>query len=183
MRAELIRHPGFPCEAVASIEVAAERSASGVLTLRYRLEGVTGGLLVPPPAAPERTDELWKTTCFEAFVRSADGEGYYELNVAPSSAWAAYRFDGYRAGMRPARDVVRPGIALRRTGERLELEAGVDLGAADLPAEAPWRLGLSAVIQEVGGRTSYWALAHPAGRPDFHHAIGFARQLPVTERP
>jgi hypothetical protein len=33
------------------------------------------------------------------------------------------------------------------------------------------------VIEEAGGGISYWALAHPPGRPDFHHADGFALEL------
>lgn len=183
MRAELIRHPGLACEAVAAIAVQAERSVAGVLSLRYRVEGVSEGLVVPPAAAPVRTDELWKTTCFEAFVRGGERAGYYEFNFAPSSQWAAYRFDGYRQGMRPAQEIVEPRIRLRRAGGRLELDVRLDLGAADLPAAAPWRLGLSAVIAETGGRTSYWALAHAPKRPDFHHADGFVLELPVTERP
>ena len=183
MRAELIRHPAFSCDAVSAIAVKVERSSAGVLRLRYVARGVTDGLTVPPPAPVERTDELWKTTCFEAFVRAGEGSAYYEFNLSPSSRWAAYRFDGYRERMRPAQEIAQPLIALRRAGERLELEVSLGLGGTDLPAEAPWRLGLSAVIAETSGRSSYWALAHPGRRPDFHDAIGFARELPVTERP
>jgi hypothetical protein len=47
----------------------------------------------------------------------------------------------------------------------------------DLPADAPWRLGLSAVIEDRSGQKSYWALAHPPGRPDFHHEDCFALEL------
>ena len=54
------------------------------------------------------------------------------------------------------------------------LELAVTL---DLPDDGPWRLGLSAVIEETAGRKSYWALAHPGGRPDFHHAAGLAYDL------
>src|SRR3546814_3736372 len=31
------------------------------------------------------------------------------------------------------------------------------------------KLALSAVIEELDGTKSYWALAHPPGKPDFHH--------------
>ena len=37
--------------------------------------------------------------------------------------------------------------------------------AADIAAG----LGLSAILEEEDGTISYWALAHPPGRPDFHH--------------
>jgi hypothetical protein len=33
------------------------------------------------------------------------------------------------------------------------------------------------VIEDIGGGRSYWALAHPAGKPDFHHADGFTIEL------
>ena len=45
-------------------------------------------------------------------------------------------------------------------------------------ANASWRLGLSAVIEDTSGGKSYWALAHPPGKPDFHHADCFALELP-----
>jgi hypothetical protein len=32
---------------------------------------------------------------------------------------------------------------------------------------------VSAVIEENSGAKSYWALKHPPGKPDFHHADGF----------
>jgi hypothetical protein len=33
------------------------------------------------------------------------------------------------------------------------------------------------VIEDDQGRISYWALAHPASKPDFHHRDGFALVL------
>jgi len=56
-------------------------------------------------------------------------------------------------------------------------EGGTGAGAA------AWRLGLSAVLEEASGRTSYWALAHSTAKPDFHHADCFACELPVAQRP
>lgn len=38
-------------------------------------------------------------------------------------------------------------------------------------------VGISAVIEELDGTKSYWALAHPPGKPDFHHPACFAGQL------
>ena len=47
-------------------------------------------------------------------------------------------------------------------------------------ASGSWMgLGLSAVIEEANGRKSYWALAHPPGKADFHHADCFA-ELPTA---
>jgi hypothetical protein len=35
----------------------------------------------------------------------------------------------------------------------------------------------AAVLEERNSNTSYWALVHPPGAPDFHHADGFALEL------
>jgi hypothetical protein len=32
-------------------------------------------------------------------------------------------------------------------------------------------------MEDAGGVLSYWALDHPAGKPDFHHPDAFALQL------
>ena len=43
------------------------------------------------------------------------------------------------------------------------------------------RAGLSMVIEENDGTKSYWAIAHPPGKPDFHHAACFALPLVASE--
>jgi hypothetical protein len=165
---------------VSAIEVEVERRETGVLALRYLVSGDMAGVVLPPPAAPVRTDELWRHTCFEAFVGAPDQAAYEEINLAPSGQWAAYRFDGYRQGMASLEPFEPPGVSVMRTAGGLELGATLNLDAL---AGSPWRLGLSAVIEEAGGQISYWAAAHPAGRPDFHHRDGFAVELPWTGRP
>ncbi len=40
-----------------------------------------------------------------------------------------------------------------------------------------WQLGLSAVLEEKDGTKSYWALAHPDGKPDFHEPGCFTAKL------
>jgi len=63
------------------------------------------------------------------------------------------------------------------------LTAELDLSRmAWLPTDQPWKLGLSAVIEERNGRKSYWALRHPAGQPDFHHPDCFALELAPARR-
>jgi hypothetical protein len=124
----------------------------------------------PPTAAPGRADNLWRTTCFEAFLAIDDG-GYYELNFSPSTEWAVYRFDGYRAGMRPSDDLGAP---------RIETQA--DTGWYELCASFgtrpnATRLGLAAIIEEKSGMKSYWALTHGEAGPDFHRAESFALDL------
>ena len=178
MRQTLKLHPDSRCSAITQIEVVLARPQASVLLLSYRATGAIGDLRIPSIVAAARADELWRHTCFEAFVRpNASGEVYYEFNFAPSTQWAAYAFDGYRSGMRVAADVGEPQIVVNAGREIMTLQASLDLDGLRLPGRAPWRLGLSAVIEEANGRKSYWALAHPPGKPDFHHADCFALEL------
>jgi hypothetical protein len=180
MRQALRIHPGST-SAAAAIDVDVERPRAGLLRLGSEVSGAVDDLFLPEKTAPVRAGELWRRTCFEAFVGAGAGGAYIELNFAPSTRWAAYAFTGYRAGMRVARAVAQPIIEVIRTAERFDLRVSIDLGpVADLPGGADWRIGLAAVIEEASGGKSYWALAHPPGRPDFHHAHGFAYELPMA---
>ena len=173
----LIPHPDTPCAAVSGIEAEVSRPRPGVLAVRSRVSGATESLVMPP-AITGRTDGLWRHTCFEAFVRPTLGEAYRELNLA-AGQWAAYRFDGYRLGMADA-DVGPPDNHL--AGEGGGAFACAAIWTLDLPDDRAWRIGVAAVIEETGGRLSYWALAHPPGKPDFHHADCFALQVPPPDR-
>lgn len=110
---------------------------------------------------------------------SAGRVGYYELNFSPSTEWAIYRFSAYREGMTAVEPARPPHICVRREADRLALEAVVDLERLSGLRDGPGlRLSLTAVIEDTRHRLSYWALAHPSGKPDFHHAAGFALVLP-----
>jgi hypothetical protein len=179
MRRSLVVHPDFHCDAVSRIDVAVKRSGRMHVLLEYRVEGAIADLRLPAPSAPTRSDELWQHTCFEAFIRTGNDDPYFEFNFAPSTQWAAYRFDAYRAGMSPAPGINPPGISVKADTSSFVLLATLALdGLTDFPGDGPLRLGLSAVIEETSGRKSWWALAHPPGRPDFHHRDCFALELP-----
>ncbi len=165
-------HSDSHCRGATRIDVDVARSPAGSLRLTYVVTGNIGDLRLPPVTALARTDELWRHTCFEVFVRPLPGEAYYEFNFAPSTQWAAYRFDGYRSGMRVATEIDAPRIDVQAAPGHYALQAALDLSR--LPRDAAWRLGLAAVIEETGGRKSYWALANPPGQPDFHHSDCFA---------
>ena len=183
MRQALTIHPTSRCDAVTSIEVEALRPKPGLLTLTYALTGAVRDLYVPARTDPVRTDELWKRTCFEAFVLPETGAAYAEFNIAPSTKWAAYRFDRYREGMRDAGEISPLSVDVAATGTHLTLNVAFDL--AVLPGfdiDADWRIGLTAVIEESDGRLSYWSLTHPLDKPEFHNADGWIGRLPNPER-
>jgi hypothetical protein len=167
MRLVLKPHADSVCSAATQVEVEVARPRAGSLVLRYVVTGLISGLRLPPLKTAARTDELWQHTCFEAFVRPSPGNAYYEFNFAPSTQWAAYRFDSYRSGMRVATEIGAPRIEAQTSPECYTLQASLEL-------DAVWRLGLAAVIEDTSGRKSYWALAHPPGKPDFHRADCFS---------
>jgi hypothetical protein len=175
MRQGLRLHPDSHCDAVAAIDVSIARPRRNTLVLTYVVNGTIEALALPKVVKPARTGELWQHTCFEAFIRPAAGDAYYEFNFSPSTQWAAYRFDGYRSGMAVASEIAAPKFELRTGANSLTLQTSLQLEALPSPK---WRLGLSAVIEETNGGKSYWALAHPPGKPDFHHADCFALELP-----
>jgi hypothetical protein len=171
MLVTLTPHPDTPSSAIDRIEVDVERREEFVW-LRYAVYGDVGRVRWPEAAEPERADDLWRRTCFEVFVPTDDG--YREFNLSPSGAWASYGFAGYRSGM---------AIAQERA-QMLELEATeawiVQEALIETPPDAI-RIGLSAVIEDIDGGISCWALAHAPGKPDFHHPDSFALTLPPPE--
>ena len=170
---ELIAHPSTPCPYVQSITVSVDAVSADLLVLCYEVEGNIDELALPPQTRSQRADGLWKNTCFEAFLRSPDVNEYLELNFSPSSEWAVYRFDAYRQGMAAIEAEPPPRIVCRRHGDALIADVDVHLSALAAPYRDGLDLALSTIVRDRHGATSYWALAHPPGKPDFHHADGF----------
>lgn len=181
MRQTLTLHPHSICTAVTQVEAEATRPSPTSLAINYFVTGKMNDLVLPAVATPIRSDELWRHTCFEAFVRTSHDEGYDEFNFAPSRQWAAYRFSSYRSGMSAVMEISTPHIEVLPNEACFELQVSLELNRLPgLSKDATWRLGLSAVIEETNGRKSYWALAHPPGKADFHHSVCFACELPAA---
>jgi hypothetical protein len=106
-------------------------------------------------------------------VRDAEGRGYREYNFAPSGDWAAYRFSDYRTGSLRL-ETAAPRVVLERSPAALALT--VTLDDEPLDALCNRRVGIACIV-ETRTEVSYWALAHPKGRPDFHAPRAFALTL------
>lgn len=170
-------HSSTPCPSVLSLYAEATRLADGSLHLRYILTAKLADLRIPSPLPASVADGLWEHTCFEAFIGAQNEDSYHEFNFSPSSQWAAYAFSTYRERVTWA-SAHDPRISITQTDSELRLEAFI--AAADLPpnpAGKPLQLGLTAVLEMQDGSKSYWALEHPAKRPDFHHRNGFAHEI------
>jgi hypothetical protein len=155
----LICHAQSLADGIESIGVTITRGTSGEITLIYRVSGETDALEIPARSKPDRIDNLWKTTCFELFTGRFEDENYLEYNFSPSDDLATNA----------------PDIKFEQSKDALTLI--VTLVLPDAWREHDLCAGLSAVIATKSGNISYWAAAHPAGKPDFHHKDCFAVQL------
>lgn len=212
---ELIAHPAHPPARVRSVAARVLSLDANWCVLRWKVDGAAD-LVVPVFAGQGRQDGLWQTTCFELFLTSKalprEGEGwqgvcdanrahnqsdaghpspqregaerYTEFNFSPSERWAAYDFTAYRTGM-TERAICRPPIITPRKGSDM-LFCDVAIPTETLPP-LPWRYGLTAVLEEDGGVKSYWAMAHPPEKPDFHDpaclGASLAAPSPTTASP
>jgi hypothetical protein len=102
---------------------------------------------------------------------------YLEFNFSPSSRWAAYGFAGYRTGMTSLELATEPRIGLDVSENHFAIEVRLQIPAPW--AGVPLVAGFSAIIEGADGTKTYWALAHPPGKPDFHHRDCFALALPA----
>ena len=181
-------HPCTPAPMIRCLDVDIARSQNGGFRLVFLLFGDMARVLIPSPRPTDepdaRCDGLWEHTCFEAFFARAGETAYREFNFSPSGKWAAYDFSAYRKPANAPAAVTPPQIVRNLSEGRLELE--VLLAHDVLPdgmSNASLEIGLSAVVESTDtqdGARSYWALAHPAERPDFHHRGGFHLRLPAA---
>jgi hypothetical protein len=148
------------------------------LRITFLATGDIGTMKIPGMCSPRRVDRLWEHTCFEAFICADGDSSYYEFNFSPSSEWAVYAFRGYRDGVPIEDDGLSPEINVHCTRDRIEMDAMVRLERlTTIQPGSRLRIGLSAVIEANDGTLSYWALKHPAAKPDFHHPDSFALDL------
>jgi hypothetical protein len=176
----LLCHPTTACPAIRNLEVSVTAREGGGLALGYRLTGNIAELWLPETAPSRPADELWRHTCFEAFIAGEGSPAYREFNFSPSGQWASYAFTDYRQREASFHPTVAPEIALRSFPDRLELDAL--LAPELLPEAASLQLGLAVVIEARDGTLSYWALKHPATQPDFHLRAGFTTLYPQISR-
>ncbi|MDP1685993.1 DOMON-like domain-containing protein [Hydrogenophaga sp.] len=169
-------HPATPAGLPLDVSVSVGWTPDG-LQLFYAIVGNIAALRVPPDTGPGPADGLWQHTCLEAFASAEGDVAYREFNFSPSGQWAAYRFAGERRrDTTTAPDL--PAPVMHRAIAPTLLTLDVHLPLAALPSSAlHLELALCAVIEELDGRLSYWALEHPRERPDFHHPAGRALRL------
>ncbi len=176
----LIPHRSSAVQGAIAARAELEERGSTVC-FGYRLTGSLSQLAIPRRARSQRAERLWEHTCFEAFIAPGSDARYFELNFSPSTQWAAYELDGYRQGMRPLALANPPAIVVSTAAGELSVTASIELGAFP-DAPWPWRIGLTAVVEDRAGGRAYFALEHPREKPDFHDAAGFTALLDRSAR-
>ena len=179
----LIHHPDTVDNAIKALYIGVKAQYhNGDLQLRYELQGDVDNLLIPEVTSPKEAGELWRHTCFEAFIAVEEEDAYHEFNFSPSGQWAAYAFKEYRQP-KPWRAIKAPPIFFARSNGQIVLTSViVNSSLPENPLNKSYRLGLSAVLETKKGELSYWALCHPAGKPDFHHRSGFTLSFNLPYR-
>ncbi len=178
----------FSMEASASL--ALEKKS---LALEFQVTGPMASLLLKPSrsfgAGPQdsvsgqeltqfqRCDELWKTTCFEAFLQPRQRANYWELNLSSAGQWNVYSMSEYRKNLQLETQVSSlTDFYFHLDNDSLQLRVNWPLDFLSTQSGL-FNLGLAAVLETQDGEKSYWALSHHRDRPDFHDAKGFKIEI------
>jgi hypothetical protein len=152
---------------------------AGKFSIRYELRAAASEIAVPEAAdMPNRRDGLWKDTCFEFFLGPENADRYWEFNLSPSGHWNVYRFTSYREGMQEEQAVAALPFVVVMEQDSLALTLNADLSGS-VGRERTLDAGIAAVVKLADGTLTYWALAHPGPRPDFHRRDSFILKLQV----
>ncbi|MDR2926411.1 MAG: DOMON-like domain-containing protein [Azoarcus sp.] len=165
-----------PPPAVSTLLATISALPSGSLRFRFALEGRISALRVPAADAPP-SGALWQHTCFEAFISTPDGENYREFNFSPAGQWAASKFLHYREIGHTFSEEKPAAVSVTSECHENRLTLTAEVPPSLLYTSPILRLGLAAVVEFDDGNIEYWALCHPAERPDFHHANGWTLRL------
>jgi hypothetical protein len=173
--------PMLPQGCAITVQIKPE---SGSLFLHYELTGDLDALRLPERAAqPKPQDDLWRHTCFEAFLGDPAGPRYVEFNFSPSGCWAGYAFSRLRTRATPGPAAMTHGPICKHNNHTLTLEVRLRIGSLPWPMTDGAPLGLAAVLAARDGHLTYWALRHPRAKPDFHDRRGWIARAVAKDDP
>ncbi len=147
--------------------------------LDYRIRGDIDRPRLPPQAASKFQDLLWSKPAWKRSSASPTATPTSNSTSRPRASGRCIDSKPIGKDVTSLNPLPPPRVIVRRHGEELEADIDIHLGAipgltaAEIKGRE-LRLAVSAVMQSDQGVISYWALAHPPGKPDFHHRDGFA---------
>jgi hypothetical protein len=169
----------FPTPHTPKISITGKISLqNNIIALQYSVAGKTEDVLFPSISSkPTRSDELWKSTCFEFFLAVKNQHQYWEFNMSPSGDWNVYHMDAYRrVNFKQEVSIQQLPFELQNVAGRFHLNMLLDLNSILQPDQI-LTVGMTAVIKTTDGGETYWALAHPASVADFHLRESFVIEL------
>jgi hypothetical protein len=110
----------------------------------------------------KRADELWKSTCFEAFMAHPKQNAYWEINISSQGGWNLYHFTAYRQPQPPQQNFDFKLIELSTTATQVRAVLEHSLASKQLDAS------LCCVIKSKNNETFYYSTQHAGVKPDFH---------------
>lgn len=153
---------------------------NNVIKLEYLVQGNIPTIVLPTrnETSSERMGGLWETTCFELFLKNDISPHYLEFNFAPSGHWNCFSFEDYRQGMQEYTGLSKIDIVVTGDPQKLKLEVEITLKKSGMFLdiyfkEKKIKAGISAVIDNIMGVKSLWALSHTQAKPDFHSDDSF----------
>lgn len=148
-----------------------------IINVSYQISGAADCVkYTAPGAAPSRKNALWRTTCFELFLKLPGRKEYWEYNLSPSGDWNVYRLTSYRSELQQEAEITGITIATDiAQGHLAALRAALPL--SPLLADRRLVIGISCVIEDAEGNIHYFALRHGGTKPDFHDPAGFVLSL------
>ena len=117
----------------------------------------------------QRADELWKTTCFEAFWALPGQNSYWELNLSTSGQWNLYYFESYRKPDPPiwSHDFLLMKVETEKNNLTCTLQSKVPIEKLEISL---------CTILRLTDKTCYFSTAHKREKPDFHARESFILQ-------
>lgn len=175
-------------KSLTSLDLVVDAHLNGDrLELSYDLKGDLSkiALIDQPLIEHQRRHEIWKSTCFEWFLKSKDQKNYWEFNANPCGDWNFYSLDDYRKNLSEELALAESDIHWQAAMSHSPMPAyhfHLTVSLHSLFSKYPQlrqtgRLAITSVIKLKSGEVCYFSLKHPTEKPDFHSNEGFLLSL------
>ena len=154
----------------AKLQLDADLKLLGPDSLELTFSWTDSKNLIIQPESPGmgRHHELWKQTCFEAFIQPANKVPYFEVNLSTQKAWNVYGFEAYREPQPPTE--VSSADAIKIDVKEGNLKAVIQFRKSEFKKV---KVSLCAVLNLKDIGPTYWSFAHADQKPNFHKFESF----------
>ncbi len=150
---------------------------NNLLAFRFVLKDPERVIYIPN-GPKERQDNLWQSTCLEAFWSESGTLNYWEMNISPCGAWNLYKFNDYRIPTPPVREERILNISFESVSRGNETTFKVEVPLENLFLDnKKLDVSLTSVIEFKNKEKSYFAIRHVNTKPDFHQRESFVCNL------